>query len=230
MPRKVFVAGEILTAADVNTNLMDQAVMVFDDSAARTAAIPSPIEGMVTYLKDTDAVEKFDGSSFVGVADPPAILQVVSTTITDTFSSSSSSFTDITGLTATITPSSTSSKILVYGAVMLGTSAEGTSTATQVRFMRDSTPIAVGDASSNRTSTTVALKWSTGSGHQGHVRTTPTPSNQILDEPNTTSAVTYKMQLRQASGTGFVNRSGDDVDAASSSRGVSTITLMEVAG
>jgi hypothetical protein len=58
MPRKVFVAGEILTAADVNTNLMDQAVMVFDDSAARGSAIPSPIEGMVTYLKDTDKFEK----------------------------------------------------------------------------------------------------------------------------------------------------------------------------
>jgi hypothetical protein len=59
MPRKVFVANEILTAADVNTNLMDQAVMVFDDSAARGSAIPSPSEGMVTYLKDTDQLEKY---------------------------------------------------------------------------------------------------------------------------------------------------------------------------
>jgi hypothetical protein len=62
MPRKTFVAGEILTAADVNTNLMDQAVMVFDDAAARDAAIPSPIEGMVAYLKNTDSLFRYTTS------------------------------------------------------------------------------------------------------------------------------------------------------------------------
>lgn len=62
MPRKVFVAGEILTAADVNSQLMDQMVMVFDDSTARGSAIPTPSEGMVTYLKDTNLIELYDGS------------------------------------------------------------------------------------------------------------------------------------------------------------------------
>jgi hypothetical protein len=42
MPRQVFTAGEILTAADMN-DLSDQTVMVFDDSAARGSAIPSPL-------------------------------------------------------------------------------------------------------------------------------------------------------------------------------------------
>jgi hypothetical protein len=59
MPRKVFTAGEILTAADVNTNLMDQAVMSFASSAARSSAIPSPVEGMVSYLADTDSWEGY---------------------------------------------------------------------------------------------------------------------------------------------------------------------------
>jgi len=59
VPRKVFVAGEILTAADVNTNLMDQAVMTFADAAARTAALGSPSEGMVTYLANTDSLELY---------------------------------------------------------------------------------------------------------------------------------------------------------------------------
>jgi hypothetical protein len=67
MPRKTFVAGEILTAADVNTNLMDQAVMVFADAAARTTAIPSPSEGMVTYLSDVNRVEIYTGAAFVPV-------------------------------------------------------------------------------------------------------------------------------------------------------------------
>jgi hypothetical protein len=64
VPRKVFVAGEILTAADVNTNLMNQAVMVFDDAAARDTAIPSPIEGMVVYLKSPKAVQRYNGASW----------------------------------------------------------------------------------------------------------------------------------------------------------------------
>jgi hypothetical protein len=68
MPRKTFVSGEILTASDVNTFLGDQAVMTFADSAARGSAIPSPSEGMVTYLSDTDIVEAYNGSAFVNVA------------------------------------------------------------------------------------------------------------------------------------------------------------------
>jgi hypothetical protein len=64
VPRKVFVAGEILTAADVNSNLMNQAVMVFDDAAARDTAIPSPIEGMVVYLKSPKAVQRYNGASW----------------------------------------------------------------------------------------------------------------------------------------------------------------------
>jgi hypothetical protein len=63
MPRQVFTAGEILTAANMN-DLADSTVMVFDDASARTTAIPTPVEGMTTYLKDLDAVEFFDGSVF----------------------------------------------------------------------------------------------------------------------------------------------------------------------
>ena len=64
---KQFTAGEVLQASEVNGYLMDQAVMVFASSAARASALPSPSEGMLTYLKDTDAVEVFSGSSFVAV-------------------------------------------------------------------------------------------------------------------------------------------------------------------
>jgi hypothetical protein len=68
MPRKTFTAGEVLAAADVNTFLMDQSVMTFADSDARGSAIPSPTEGMVTYLDDTKAIEVFNGTSFVPAA------------------------------------------------------------------------------------------------------------------------------------------------------------------
>ena len=78
--RQVFTAGEVLTAADVNGYLMDQAVMVFANATARTAAIAAPTEGMVTYLSDTDALEYYDGSAFVGVSNPGDITAVTAGT------------------------------------------------------------------------------------------------------------------------------------------------------
>ena len=65
--RKVFEANEVLTAADVNGYLMDQAVMVFDDASARSSAIGTPTEGMVTYLKSDESVSKYNGSDWVTV-------------------------------------------------------------------------------------------------------------------------------------------------------------------
>lgn len=65
--RKVFQAGEVLAASDMNSTV-DQTVMVFDDSTARDTAIPSPTEGMIVYLKDTNAVLKYDDNDWVSVA------------------------------------------------------------------------------------------------------------------------------------------------------------------
>jgi hypothetical protein len=65
--RKVFAAGEVLTAANVNGYLMDQTVMVFDDSASRGSAIPSPTEGMMSYTKDDNLVQVYDGSGWTAV-------------------------------------------------------------------------------------------------------------------------------------------------------------------
>lgn len=67
MPRKVFVADEVLTAADVNDYLMDQSVMTFAGTAARGSAIPSPTEGMITYLSDTNTFQFWNGTSYVQI-------------------------------------------------------------------------------------------------------------------------------------------------------------------
>lgn len=61
---RTFNAGEVLTAANVQTYLMDQAIPVFNNEAAATAAIPSPSEGQFRFLKDTDAFEYYTGSSW----------------------------------------------------------------------------------------------------------------------------------------------------------------------
>lgn len=64
MSRKVFTAGEVLAASDVNQFLMDQSVMSFPGTAARGSAIPSPVEGMVTYLNDVNALSVYNGTEW----------------------------------------------------------------------------------------------------------------------------------------------------------------------
>jgi hypothetical protein len=69
---KLFNTGDVLTAAQVNTYLMQQSVMVFANSAARTTALSGVLaEGMLSYLQDTNAVEKYDGSAWgaIGAGD-----------------------------------------------------------------------------------------------------------------------------------------------------------------
>jgi hypothetical protein len=63
---KTFVTGDVLTAADTNGYLM-QGVWVFADAAARTAAVTSPQEGNMSYLKDTNSTEYYSGSAWVAV-------------------------------------------------------------------------------------------------------------------------------------------------------------------
>lgn len=70
--RKSFSPGDVLAANEVNGFLMDQSVMVFANVAARTAAIPTPSAGMVTFLVDTAAVEVFDGVDYTSIGGAAA--------------------------------------------------------------------------------------------------------------------------------------------------------------
>ena len=62
---KDFQAGDVLTAVEVDTYLMQQTIMVFADATARDAAITAPAEGYHCFLKDTDAFEYYTGSAWV---------------------------------------------------------------------------------------------------------------------------------------------------------------------
>jgi hypothetical protein len=64
---KEFTTGDVLTAADANGYLASQVVMVFASSAARTSAIASPQEGMISYLKDTDVTQYYSGSAWTTI-------------------------------------------------------------------------------------------------------------------------------------------------------------------
>jgi hypothetical protein len=224
MPRKVFTAGEVLAAADVNSFLMDQTIMTFAGTAARGSAIGTATEGMYAHLNDTDTLTYYNGSAWVNrIGASAGILQVVSTTKTDTFTMTSSTYADITGLSATITPSSATSKI--YISVSLVTGMNVASTATQFQLLRDSTAIALGDADGSRT------RASSGA-YAANINETVPVAITVLDSPSTTSAVTYKVQMRSSVNTfrSVINRSDGDVNNAANARYSSTITLMEVAG
>lgn len=62
-----FSTGDVLTAAAANGYLASQVVMVFASAAARTSAIASPQEGMISYLKDTNATQYYSGSAWVSI-------------------------------------------------------------------------------------------------------------------------------------------------------------------
>ena len=78
---KLFVSGDVLTAAQVNTYLMDQAVMRFANEAARTAAFggtgePVLASGMMSYLIDVASVQVYNGSAWVAIGGGADFLQV----------------------------------------------------------------------------------------------------------------------------------------------------------
>jgi hypothetical protein len=228
---KVFTNGSVLNASEINDNLMNQSVMVFSNSTARSAALTSPVEGMVTYLEDTEAYENYNGTAWVGFGNS-AILQVVSTTKTDVFTASllTGTVTAITGLTASITPSSATSKILVLASITSGSSDNRTG----LKFIlkRDSTSIALGNAAGSRTrATSASFGGATGLGEFGESANTISVNH--LDSPSSTSAITYGFDVGHGlstTATLYINRSITDGDFAYLGRFASTITLMEVAG
>lgn len=218
---KEFSTGDVLTAADANGYLASQVVMVFASAAARTSAIASPQEGMISYLKDTNSTEYYSGSAWtaIGGSGGGKVLQVVSTNKTDTFSTASTSLTDLTGLSVSITPSSASSKILVFCSINYSISQV---TGQQYfQLLRGASAIAQGDAAGARSRTS-------GQGAPAADYLMTNYALQFLDSPSTTSATTYKIQTRVTAGTGYVNRTVTDTDSGVYPRGISTITVMEI--
>ena len=153
-----------------------------------------------------------------------AILQVASTTKTDTFSTTNTAYTDITGLSASITPTSSSSKILVFGHVDVGSSAD---VLVALQIVRDSTAVGIADAAGSRVR--AGFGRYLGTATTGSATHSNVPFG-FYDSPATTSSTTYKIQISSnLAGTLLVNRGSVDTDAGGIWRGSSTITVMEIA-
>lgn len=204
---------------------MSRVVIQGDASGTGNFTIAAPNSNTDRTLTLPDAGGTLDRLDRAG-----NFLQIVSTTKTDVgsfASANTNNYVDIPGMSVTITPTSTSSKILVTYTAYVSNSTTAT---VHVRLYRDSTSIGQGNAESNRL------------GDSSIFRPAATPygldigcvSNLFLDAPNTTSAVTYKLQGTLGAtynGTFYINRSPNDATNQNYvGRVASTITVMEIAG
>jgi len=166
--------------------------------------------------KLTGALPAIDGSALTNLPGGGKVLQVVSTTKTTSYSMSSLTWTDVPGLSVSISPAATSSKVLISIHINLCTSTAGYNTL--FRILRDTTAIGVAtDATSNNAT---GMHWD---GNVGYAMTSSGSSH--LDSPSTTASTTYKIQIKGSpNATSYVNTTAE----GSASRTASTFTLMEI--
>jgi len=149
-------------------------------------------------------------------------LQIVSTVKTSVFTTTSTAFVDVTGLSVSITPSSSSNTVLVFVQLSLGSSTANSGL--HANLVRGSTSVLVGDAAASRIQCTAAS-------YNASANDVISNSIVYLDSPATTGSTTYKIQVRMGSGaTGAINQSITDVNSVEGSRVTSTITVMEIKG
>ena len=217
----VFTAGQVLTAqqqTEINTGIPVFATTTTRDAAFGGTGEKTLAEGQFAYIEASDTTQYYNGTSWRALAGK--IAQIVTATKTDTFTTTSSTFVDITGLSVSITPSAATSTILVLYKVM-GSNAT-TSEGGYIRLVRDSTAIFIGASAGNRTP--VSSQFWINSTYM-----TEDLSGVFIDSPATTSATTYKLQTRLTSaGTVCINRPGIDDDNSYTGRGASSITVMEI--
>ncbi|MFG0161163.1 hypothetical protein ACF0MN_10915 [Legionella pneumophila] len=158
-----------------------------------------------------------------------AILQTISTNMTNTFSAalaSGSGFVDITGFNVSITPSSTSNKVFIKADLLI--TSDTADIVVNVRLKRNGTPIDIGLSAGSR------IQITTGSTNTKGDDGLQAVSFSYLDSPSSTSALTYQVDISQrtnSSAVGIgVNRSAVDADSTSYCRGASTITAQEIKG
>ena len=147
-----------------------------------------------------------------------SVLQVLNVVMTTPTAAAVDGWYDITPLVLTITPSSTSSKILVQANVLGGVSNSGWLTA--IRIKRGSTVVG---ATTGLTNNTSGISWMTQNNYGGK-----TMSTSFLDSPSTTSATTYQVQYYGGNTgvTTYIGREGDSANWGAAP----TLTLMEIAG
>ena len=201
-------------------------------SSQITSVANTQLTGLIQAAQIGSANATLVTSGTLPTARLPAgsVLQVVSTTKTDTTSFASSStnaYVDITGMSVTITPTTTTSRMFVM--YTAGVS-QSTSATIHIRLLRDSTSIGQGNVVGNRLGD--SLVWRIQANQYAYDIAPLSSSFLDTTRPASTSAITYKLQATLGSsydGTFYLNRPLSDDDQNYSGRTASTITVMEIA-
>ena len=194
------------------------------DGGGGTVAIKAPASTTGNAAIELTVPGTGNGTLLTSATSTGKVLQTIMVQKTDTTShASGAARNDISGITVNITPSATSSKILIMSTLNIcGRPGEY---GFALFLMRDSTTLAIGDASSTRTPMTIGGLTDTDNAYDMR------PWHYTyLDSPNTTSQVTYKWQWDDIvhSQAIYLNRSYTDADGAYSPRGASNIIVQEI--
>jgi hypothetical protein len=195
----------------LHPDAVDPNIVLSDDGSVALDSIPASIQSAI------------DGAVVSGIGS-----NVVQTVKTDAFSTSSATFTNVTGLSATITPTSATSKCLVLLQLSFGATVAAGNNGAMWRLEGGGAETDyIGDAAGSRDRSL---------GHTGRhdagswnvPRAMFNASGIFLSSPNTVSPLTFNVQVRANGDNVYVNRPGTDTDDGQTARTASSITVIEV--
>jgi hypothetical protein len=217
-PNSVKTSYDLANAAIAKSIVDAKGDLIAATAADTVARLGVGANGTVLTADSAEAT----GLKWATAAGGGKILQVVQTVLSTTASTTSTSFVD-TGVTASITPTSASSKILVMVSMPTGKNDGGHSVYSSL--FRGSTNIISPTSPSARTPGISMIPGDI-TGMQYFLNSV---NYTYLDSPATTSSTTYKIQYYVgSSGIGYINRTSWDADSNQSVRSVATMTLMEI--
>jgi hypothetical protein len=230
---KFAYAGTAVTSTAAELNILDGVT----STAAELNIVDGNTSATGTTIADADRVVLNDNGTMVQAAVTDLktyigakVLQVVETSYTTAVAFNVSDF-SATGVTASITPSASSSKVFVMVKLDIGSSNGGSAEGAKTRLYRGGSNIAgaMGADASSRLGSFI-----THPAFTGDTNSFITHFGQYLDSPSSTSELEYKIYIRGYDNSGsypvYFNRSHSDSDNATVPRGVCRMTLMEIAG
>jgi len=224
MDNSSFVSGAVVTSGGLEVTGGGQ--MQVAASGVTTSKIA---DSNVTTAKIADDAVTSDKIALGAIIPnlpsnfPIQIVQAVKTDV-QTIAGALSGFTDISGMSATLTRAVQSASGKVRVQAVINTTTNNGDHGIGIRIMRDSTVIGVGDASG------VRLQATSNTGYAGTYSNVPGVIDFIDSSPGTGSTVTYKIQAKvYNAATGYINRDYSDVDNSNYTfRTISTLTLTEL--
>lgn len=213
-----------LTSSDITNGIVTGEKLNADVISSQTELATEPADTDEFLISDAGVLKRLDASLVGG----GKLLQVVSTTKTDTYSESLSAYAEgssnVTGLEATITPTSASSKLLVFCAI--NTSRSGDSASGGFAFFRDGSRILSGASPSSRLAVAV--------GHF-HIAGSTFSANSFMFgqvDASSTSSTTFGIRLNNSGSsvtrTFNLNKTNGDTDNSNHTRSISSIMVMEI--